>query len=115
MVRNFEGGFHEGRNCVPCILFCGQDGYLKGCTTEGVAGDAKELKILNRTIEIEVPNGEMTLEVDTKLGEDALETMKLLLVQKTSLRHVSVGMKNEQHRSIIPRNSRQQSRLRTAA
>ena len=40
--------------------------------------DAKELKILNRTIKIDVLNDEMTLEVDTKLVKDALETMKLV-------------------------------------
>ena len=38
---------------------------------------AKELKILNRTIRIDVLNDEMTLEADTKLVEDALESMKL--------------------------------------
>ena len=39
--------------------------------------DEKELKILNRTIGIDVLNEEMTLEADTKLVENALETMKL--------------------------------------
>ena len=39
--------------------------------------DAKELKILNRTIKIDVLNDEMTLEADTKLAENALESMKL--------------------------------------
>ena len=42
------------------------------------ASDAKELKILNRTIKIDVLNDEMTLEADTKLVKDALETMKLV-------------------------------------
>ena len=37
--------------------------------------DKKELKILNRTIKIDVLNDEMTLEADTKLVRDALETM----------------------------------------
>ena len=41
------------------------------------ASDKKELKILNRTIKIDVLNGEMTLEADTKLVENALESMKL--------------------------------------
>ena len=41
------------------------------------ASDAKELKILKRTIIIDVLNDEMTLEADTKLVRDALETMKL--------------------------------------
>ena len=36
------------------------------------ADHAKELKILTRTIKIDVPNDEMTLEADTKLVEDAL-------------------------------------------
>ena len=39
--------------------------------------DEKELKILNRTIKINVLNDEMTLEADTKLVENALESMKL--------------------------------------
>ena len=39
--------------------------------------DKKELKILNRTIKIDVLNDEMTLEADTKLVENALEIMKL--------------------------------------
>ena len=38
---------------------------------------AKELKILNRTIRIDVLNNEMTLEADMKLVEDALASMKL--------------------------------------
>ena len=38
------------------------------------ANDEKELKILNRTIKIDVLNDEMTLEADTKLFENALET-----------------------------------------
>ena len=37
----------------------------------------KELKILNRTIKIDVLNDEMTLEADTKLVENAVESMKL--------------------------------------
>ena len=39
--------------------------------------DEKELKILNRTIKIDVLNDEMTLEANTKLVENALERMKL--------------------------------------
>ena len=39
--------------------------------------DEKELKILNRTIKIDVLNDEMTLEGDAKLVENALESMKL--------------------------------------
>ena len=42
------------------------------------ANDEKELKILNRTIKIDVLNDEMTLEADTKLVENALESMKLI-------------------------------------
>ena len=45
------------------------------------AGDAMELKILNRTIKIDVQNDEMTLEADTKLVEDALKTIKLVGAQ----------------------------------
>ena len=41
------------------------------------ASDAKELKILNQTIKIDVLNDEMTLEADTKLVKDALVSMKL--------------------------------------
>ena len=39
--------------------------------------DKKELKILNRTIKIDVLNDEMTLDADTKLVENALEIMIL--------------------------------------
>ena len=39
--------------------------------------DEKDLKILNRTIKMDVLNDEMTLEADTKLVENALESMKL--------------------------------------
>ena len=42
------------------------------------ASNAKVLKILNRAIKIDVLNDEMTLEADTKLVDDALETMKLI-------------------------------------
>ena len=38
--------------------------------------DKKELKILNRTIKIDVLNDEMTFEADTKLVENALEWCK---------------------------------------
>ena len=38
------------------------------------ASDEKELKILNRTIKIDVLNDEVTLEADTKLDKHALET-----------------------------------------
>ena len=41
------------------------------------ASDAKELKILNRTIKTDVLNDEMTLEADMKLVEGSLESMKL--------------------------------------
>ena len=42
------------------------------------ASDAQELKILNRTNKIGVLNDETTLEADTKLVKDALDTMKLI-------------------------------------
>ena len=39
---------------------------------------AKELQILNRTIKVDVLNDEMILEADTKLVQEALESMKLI-------------------------------------
>ena len=39
--------------------------------------DEKELKILDRTVKIDVLNDEMTLEADTNLVENALESIKL--------------------------------------
>ena len=42
------------------------------------AEDVKKLKILNRTIKIDVHNGKMTMEADTKLVEDALKSMNLV-------------------------------------
>ena len=78
------------------------------------ASDAKELKILNRTIKIDVLNDEMTLEADTKLVKDALETMKLG-AKRCRFATCQEEMKSKQHRSRIPRNSRQRSRLYTAA
>ena len=42
------------------------------------AEDAKQLNILDRTIKIDVQNDKMTLDADTKLVEDALETIKLV-------------------------------------
>ena len=80
----------------------------------GFSADAKELKILNRTINIDVLSDEMTLEADTKLVRDAWETMKLM-VQKASIRHVPRGMKSKQHKSRVLRNSHQKSRLCIAA
>ena len=50
--------------------------------------DEKELKILNRTIKIDVLNDEMTLEADTKLVENALESMKL---KRKALIHLVSG------------------------
>ena len=41
------------------------------------ANDKKELKISNRTINIDVLSDEMTLEADTKLVENALESLQL--------------------------------------
>ena len=45
------------------------------------ASDEKELKILNRTIKIDVLNDEMTLEAVTKLVEGALESMKMTVAE----------------------------------
>ena len=78
------------------------------------ASDVRELKILNRTIKTDVLNDEMTLEADTKLVEGALESMKLIGAKGVDWPHVG-GMKSKQHRSRIPRNSHQRSRLCTAA
>ena len=50
-----------------------QTGHI-GCG----AHDKKELKILNRTIKIDVLTDEKTLEADTKLVEGALKAMKLI-------------------------------------
>ena len=75
------------------------------------ACDKNELKILNRTIKIDVMNDEMTLEADTKLVEGALESMKLTGAKGVDSPRVR---RNEEHRSRIPRNSRQRSRLCTA-
>ena len=75
------------------------------------ASDGKELKILNRTIKIDVLNDEMTLEADTKFVKDALESMKLIGAKGVDSPRVR---RSKLHRSRIPRNSRQRSRLCTA-
>ena len=101
MVRSVEGSFHEGRHCVPCIFLQSRRRSqrivpLRGsCESLGMswvkrfevkqtgymvfsAGDCQALMLLNRTIKIHVQNDEMTLEADTKLVEDVLETRKLV-------------------------------------
>ena len=105
MVRCVEREFLESRNRVPSFLLQLLNGLCYGddfCVVarEAVANlwkslretveakqsghvgfsasDAKELKILNRKIKIDVLNDEMTLEADTRLVRDALETMKLV-------------------------------------
>ena len=69
------------------------------------ASDAKELKILNRTIKIDVLNEEMTLEGDETcrkcFGEHEFDCCK------RSFRHVSGRMKSKQHRLRNPRSSHQ--------
>ena len=82
-----ESSMKVGTACPA--FFCSCDGDLKGLCHEkrfevkqtGHIGfgvnDKKELKILNRAIEMDVLNDEMTLEADTKLVENALESMKL--------------------------------------
>ena len=71
--------WHDGRSCKSLGKILGkrfeveQTGHI-GCG----ARDKKELKILNRTIKIDVLNDEMTLEADTKLVEGALKAMKLI-------------------------------------
>ena len=62
------------------------------------ASDAKELTILNRAIKIDVPNDEMTLEVDTKLVESAFESMKLMGAKGVDLPRVS---RNEEQTAQI--------------
>ena len=52
------------------------------------ASDAKELKILNRTIKVDVLNDEMTLEADTKLVEEVSESMKLIGAKGVDSPHV---------------------------
>ena len=78
------------------------------------ASDAKELKILNRTIKIDVLDDEMTLEADTKLARDALETMKLFGARGVDSPRVR---RNEEQTAQIENseNSHQQSRLRIEA
>ena len=60
--------------------------------------DEKELKILNRTIRIDVLNDEMTFEANTKLVVNALESMKL---------NGAKGVDSPRVRRRIPRNSHQ--------
>ena len=57
----------------------------------------KVLKILNRTIKIDTLNDEMTLEADTKLAENALESMILNGAKSV----VSREMKSKQHTSTF--------------
>ena len=75
------------------------------------AEHAKELKISNRTIKIDVQNDEMTLAADSKLFDE----LEVVWWKKASIRHVSGETMNKQPRWRAPRNSRQQTRLRTAA
>ena len=78
------------------------------------AKDKKELKILNRTIKIDALNDEMTLEADTKLVENALETMKFKGAKGDDSPRVR---RTEEQTAQIEKseNSRQRSRLCTAA
>ena len=62
------------------------------------AGDAKELKTLNRTSKIDVQIDEMTLEAGTKLVEGALETMKLVGAKGVDSPRVR---RNEEHTAQI--------------
>ena len=92
-----ESSMKVGTACPA--FFCSHDGDLKGlCHGDDfcVVARRKQLqifgkvleeqfemkqtgrKILNRTINIDVLNDEMTLEGDTKLVKDALETRKLI-------------------------------------
>ena len=76
---------------------------------------AQVLKILSRAINIAVRNDETTLEVHTKVVEEALEIMKLTSANKCRIRYVSRGLKNKRCRSRTPRSPRQRSRFRIAA
>ena len=75
--------------------------------------DKKELKILNRRIKIDALNDEMTLEADTKLVENALESMKLNGAKGVDSPRVR---RNEEQIAQIENSedSRQRSRLCTA-
>ena len=72
------------------------------------ANDKKELKILNRTTRIDFLNDEMTMEADTKLVENALESMKLNGAKGVD--SPRVRRTEKQTAQIVPRNSRQWSR-----
>ena len=77
---------------------------------------AEELKVLNRTTDIDVLNDEVTLEPDTKLVEGASGSMKLHLSAKgVDSPRVRRNEEQKQHRSRIPRNSHQRNRLCRAA
>ena len=68
---------HDRGNCKPLEVLEKRFEVKQNGHTGFGANDNKELKILNRTIKIDVLNDEMTLEADTKLFENALEIMKL--------------------------------------
>ena len=69
---------HDRSSCKPLGKILEKRFEVKQTGHIGFSvNDEKELKILNRTIKIDVLNDEMTLEPDTKLVEGALESMKL--------------------------------------
>ena len=107
MVRSVEGWFHVGRYRVPRFLLegdlkglCHGDDFCVVARRKQLqifgkvlekrfevkqtghigfsASDTKELKILNRTIRIDVLNEEMTVEADKKIVKDVLETVQLV-------------------------------------
>ena len=103
---------HERSSCKPLEKSL-RNGFEVKQTGHFGFGANDELKILNRTMKIDVLNDEMTLDADTKLVQNALESMNR--GKKALIHHVSGELKSKQHRKRIPRNSRQRSRLCTAA
>ena len=101
-IEMTSAGWHDGSSCKSSgiswknCLRCNKRG-----TSVFSAEDSNDLKMLNRTIMIDVQNDEMTLEADTKLVEDALETMKLVGAKKVDSPRVR---RNEQQTAQI-RNS----------
>ena len=78
------------------------------------ASDTKELKILNRTIKIDVLNDEMTLEADTKFVRECFGNHEVEWCKRRRFA-VSGELKSKRRKSRVLRNSHQQSRLRIAA
>ena len=107
--------WHDGNSCKHLVKVLQKRFEVKQTGHIGFgADDKKELKILNRTIKFDVLNDEMTLEADTKLVEGALESMKFDWCKRRRFATCQEELRSKRHRSRIPRNSRQRSRLCTA-